>query len=249
MKTKTIILALCFFCQFSFGQVLTRMALHGLVVNDSVSVESGSVLNLNSNSRTLISEQGVFDVTAKKNDTLLFLSMGFIPKKIILAEKDFAASLLIIKLNTLINPLKEVVVSKIDISLSLGDIQKIIDKEYFDDKQSSRQSSLMPYKEIENGMDFIRIRKMIWKLFVNENPNNENLVDYGDFVKVVPTRINQFFFTNTLQIKEDQIGLFLIFCESDSKSKELLKPDAEIELIEFLIDKNEEFKRFTTFEK
>jgi len=249
MKTKTIILALCFFCQFCYGQILTRMALHGFVVNDSVSVESGSVLNLNSNSRTLISEQGVFDITAKKNDTLLFLSMGFLPKKIILAEKDFAASLLIIKLNTLINPLKEVVVSKIDISLSLGDIQKIIDKEYFDDKQSSRQSSLMPFKEIENGMDFIRIRKMIWKLFVNENPNNENLVDCGGFTKVVPTRINQFFFTNTLQLKEDQIGLFLIFCESDSNSKALLKPDAEIELIEFLIDKNEEFKSFTTFEK
>ena len=56
-------------------------------------------------------------------------------------------------------------------------------------------------------------------------------------------------FNEALKLKEDEIGLFLIYCENDPKSKALLKPEAEFELIEFLVVKNEEFKRFTTFEK
>jgi hypothetical protein len=44
-------------------------------------------------------------------------------------------------------------------------------------------------------------------------------------------------------LKNDEIGLFLNFCESDIKLKELLKPDKEIELIDFLIEKNKEFKK------
>lgn len=249
MKTKTIILALCFIYQFSFGQILTRKPLHGFVVNDSVNIESGYVFNLNSNRKTYISPQGIFNIIAKKNDTLFFSSLGLKPKKIVLDENDFTVSLLIVKLNTYINPLKEVVVIKRVINLNLGNIQRIIDTEYFDDKQSTPKNRLMPTLEIQYGVNFIRIGKMIWKLFENENPKNENLVGLGDFKKIVPMRVNQYFFTNTLNLKEDEIGLFLIFCENDSKSKTFLQPNAEFELIEFLINKNDEFKRITTFEK
>lgn len=248
MKTKAIIVVFYLFCQFCFGQTLTRKSLHGMVVNDSVNIQSGYVLNINSNSRTFIKAQGFFDILAKKNDTLLFSSMGLKAKKIILSDKDFAVSVLVIKMNTLINPLKEVVVTRTAIKSNLGNIQNIIDREYFDDKQSSPDNPLMPSK-IKYGMDIDRIGKMIWKSFFKENLDKEKEVYYGNFAEVVPKRIHQFFFTNTLKLKEDEIGLFLIYCENDSKSKALLKPEDEFQLIEFLIIKNEEFKRFTTFEK
>lgn len=250
MKAKTTILVFCFFCQFCFGQTLTGKSLHGMVVNDSVNVQSGYVLNVNSNSRTFIKAKGFFDIIAKTNDTLLFSSMGLKSKKIVLAEKDFAVSVLIVKMNTLVNPLKEVVVTKTVIKPNLGNIQNIIDREYFDDKQSSPtpDSPLMP-SEIKYGMDIDRIGKMIWKSFFKENPDKDAEVDYGDFTEIVPKRIHPFFFTNTLKLKEDEIGLFLMYCDNDPKSKALLKPKAEFELIEFLVIKNEEFKRFTTFEK
>ena len=95
----------------------------------------------------------------------------------------------------------------------------------------------------------ITIGKMIWKSFFKENYRKEKELDYGDFTDIVPKRIHPFFFTNTLKLKEDEIGLFLIYCENDSRAKALLDPKLEFELIEFLINKNEEFKRFTTFEK
>lgn len=249
MKTKKIILALCLFCQFCLGQILTGKPLHGMVVNDSVNVESGYVLNVNSNTRTFVNSQGIFDIMAKTKDTLLISSLGLKSQKIVLVEKDFAVSLFVIKLNTFINPLKEVVVIKTVVKPNLGNIQRIIDTEYFDDKQSSPSpdNPLIPTK-IKYGMDIDRIGKMLWKSFFKDNLNKGNEVDYGDFTEIVPKRMHQFFFTNTLKLKEDEIGLFLMYCENDSKSKVLLKPEAEFELIEFLIVKNEEFKRFTTFE-
>jgi len=248
MKTKAVILVLFLFCQFCFGQTLIRKPLRGRVVNDSVKVESGSVFNINSKTRSFISSQGLFDIMAKTNDTLLFLSFGLKSKKIVLTDKDFAVLLLTVKLNTHITPLEEVVIKKTFIKPNLGNIQRIIDTEYFEDKQSSLDNPLMPSK-IKYGMDIDRIGKMIWKSFFKENPNKGKEVDYGDFSDIVPKRIHSFFFTNTLKLKEDEIGLFLIYCENDPKSKALLKPESEFELIEFLINKNEEFKTFATFEK
>ena len=104
-----------------------------MVVNDSVTVQSGYVLNVNSNSRTFIKAQGYFDILAKTNDTLLFSSMGLKSKKVVLADKDFAVSVLRVKMNTLVNPLKEVVVTKTAVKPNLGNIQNIIDREYFDE--------------------------------------------------------------------------------------------------------------------
>jgi hypothetical protein len=248
MKTKVVILVLFLFCQFCLGQTLVRKPLRGRVVNDSVKVESGSVFNINSKTRSFISSQGLFDIMAKTNDTLLFLSFGLKSKKIVLTDKDFAVLLLTVKLNTHITPLEEVVIKKTFIKPNLGNIQRIIDTEYFEDKQSSLDNPLMPSK-IKYGMDIDRIGKMIWKSFFKENPNKGKEVDYGDFSDIVPKRIHSFFFTNTLKLKEDEIGLFLIYCENDPKSKALLKPESEFELIEFLINKNEEFKTFATFEK
>lgn len=248
MKTKVVILVLFLFFQFCPGQTLIRKSLRGSVVNDSVKVESGSVFNINSKTKAYISSQGLFDIMAKTNDTLLFLSLGFKAKKVVLTNKDFSVLLLTVKLNTYINQLEEVVVTKTVIKPNLGNIQKIIDTEYFDDSQSSPDNPLMPYK-IKYGMDIDRIGKMIWKSFFKENPNKGKEVDYGDFSEIVPKRMHSFFFTNTLKLKDDEIGLFLIYCENDPKAKALLKPESEFELIEFLINKNEEFKTFATFEK
>jgi hypothetical protein len=236
MKTKIKILVLLLLCQFCIGQTLIRKPLHGMIVNDSVKVESGYVFNVNSKTRTFISSEGFFDILAKPKDTLLISSLGLKSKKMVLTEKDLEVLLLTIKLNTFINQLDEVVVKKITIKPNLGKIQSIIDTKYYDDKQSSPKNPLMPTQEIENGMDFVRIGKMVGKLFKKEKPDSPKVFDYGDFS------------TNTLRLKEDEIGLFLIYCENDYKAKALLNPELEFQLIEFLITKNEEFKRFTTFE-
>jgi len=157
-----------------------------LVINDSVNIESGFVINVNSKTSTFISSQGFFDIIAKTKDTLLISSFGMRSKKLILTDKDFEVLLLTIKLQAYINKLDEVIVKKIVIKPNIGNIQSIIDTKYYDDKQSTVNSRLMPTLKIEDGMDFILIGKMVGNLFKKDKPNISKVIDYGDFIKLFP---------------------------------------------------------------
>jgi hypothetical protein len=251
MKTILKILCLLFFFQLSFSQNENRKSLHGQFINRSTSVDNGYVYNLNSKTRTFISDQGFFDVLAKAKDTLLVSSPSFKSKKIVIQDKDFSKPLFAVNLEAQTTLLKEVIVKrKAEIKPITGGSQGIVDLQFFDDAKSSPVNRTMPSDgTIENGMDFVRVYKMVSKLFRNGSAKKTDLNSALDFSDVVSKGIDTYFFTNTLKLKNEEIGLFLEYCENDPKSKSLLKQEDEFLLIDFLITKNEEFKRITTFEK
>ena len=233
---------LCLFGQFCFGQMLRGKPVHGQVVNDSIPVEGGSVFNMNSKVKTFINSEGFFDILAKAKDTLFISTISFKSRRIVIKEEDVMAPLLVLKLETVANRLKEVIVPKA-IKPNLGNIQRIIDKPYFDDAQSSPKNRIMPNDgSIENGMDFKKIGKMIGKLLFKEGPKIKETNFYENFSEAACKSAPSNFFTHTLKLKKDQVGLFLIFCENDSKAKTFLKSENKFELIDFLITKRKEFK-------
>ena len=236
MKNKIEILCLIFFTQFIFAQNENRKSLHGQFTNEFALVDNGYVFNLNSKTRTFISNQGFFDILAKAKDTLLVLSPAFKSKKIIIQDKDFAKPLFIVNLESQTTLLKEVLIKgKTEIKPAIPSSQGIVDMKFTDDAKSSPKNRMMLSDgSIENGMDFVRMFKMVSKLFEKEADK---------------AGLDSYFFTNTLKLKTSEIGLFLDYCENDPKSKTLLQEKDEFMLIDFLITKNEEFKRITTFEK
>ncbi|WP_243698910.1 hypothetical protein [Flavobacterium sandaracinum] len=251
MKTKIVLLCLIFFSQFTFGQNENRKSLHGQFTNEFALVDNGYVFNLNSKTRTFISNQGFFDILAKAKDTLLVSSPAFKSKKIVLEDKDFIKPLFVVLLEAQTTLLKEVIVKgKTDIKPAIGNSQGIVDIEFIDDAKSSPINRTMPLNgTIENGMDFVRIFKMVSKVFKKDVAVTEGSNALVDFSDVVSKGLDRYFFTNTLKLKSEEIELFLDYCENDAKSKTLLKQEDEFMLIDFLITKNEEFKRITTFEK
>ena len=72
---------------------------------------------------------------------------------------------------------------------------------------------------------------------------------YGDLNDTAFKCVTADFFTETLKLEESEIGLFLVFCENDAKAKSFLESENKFQLIDFLITKNEEFKRIATFVK
>jgi hypothetical protein len=250
MKNKIVMLILCLCCQFCFSQ-LTRKTLYGQVVNDSVKLENGIVFNVNSKTGTVINQKGFFSILAKAKDTLVFSGFAFKSKKIILTEKEMATPLLRVKLNAFVNLLPEVLVSKKEnLSPISGNSLKYVDRQYFDDAKSSPKNRTMPSDgTIENGMDFVRIYKDVLKALRKNNPERTDFTSDSSFTEQVIKKLSYSFFTDTLKLNDDEIGLFLIFCENDSQSKNMMKQGEEFHLIDFLITKNKEFKRITTFEK
>ena len=51
------------------------------------------------------------------------------------------------------------------------------------------------------------------------------------------------FYTDTLKLKKEEVDIFLLFCAVDPESKKHLKQEEKFELMDFLITKNQEFKK------
>jgi hypothetical protein len=99
------------------------------------------------------------------------------------------------------------------------------------------------------GVDFVRIYKDILKILRKNNPEKVDFYKDTSFSELALERVNYAFFANTLKLKDDEIKLFLVFCENDTKSRSLMAPSEEFQLIDFLVSKNKEYKRITTFEE
>ncbi|WP_345143348.1 hypothetical protein [Flavobacterium ginsengiterrae] len=244
MKNKIGVFVVCLFCQIMLGQNGTRKSLHGQVTNKSLAIESGYVLNINAKSRTFIGPGGLFDILAQPKDTLLFTGIAFQSKKIVLTEKDCSQILFTVNLDLVSNELKEVLVRK-DLKVKSLDSnsQKYVDMQFEDDKLSTAKNTVMYSDQtIKYGTDFVRIFKDVKKLLSKNNEKEEVISDIA-FVEYSKANFKPDFFTKTLGLKPDEVDLFLMYCSNDPESKRHVNEDQKFELIDFLINKNAEFKK------
>lgn len=244
MKNKLGVFVVCLFCQIMLGQNGTRKSLHGQVTNKSLAIESGYVMNINAKSRTFIGPGGLFDILAQPKDTVLFTGIAFQSKKIVLTEKDCSQILFSVSLDLVSNELKEVLVRK-DLKVKSLDsnTQKYVDMQFEDDRQSTAKNTVMYSDQtIKYGTDFVRIFKDVKKLLSKNNEKEEVISDIA-FVEYSKANFKPDFYTKTLGLKPDEVDLFLMYCSNDPESKRHLNEDQKFELIDFLINKNAEFKK------
>jgi hypothetical protein len=251
MKNNLGILFVCLFCQIVLGQDNSRKPLHGQVVNDFLAIESGYIMNVNANVRTFIGAGGLFDILARPKDTLLFSGLAFQSKKIVLTEKDCAEVLFKVKLDLVNNELKEVVVHKeLKVKSLDQNSQHYVDMQFEDDKQSTAKNTAMYSDQtIKYGTDFVRIFKDVKKLLSKKEDVQEDVVSDIAFVEYAKDNFTPDFYSKTLDLKPDEIELFLMYCSNDAESKKYLKPDDKFQLMDFMVNKNKEFKKIAVSQK
>ena len=250
MKNSLKILVVCLFCQIALGQN-SRKPLHGQVINKSQTIESGYVMNVNANVRTFIGLNGLFDIMARPKDTLLFTGVAFQSKKVVLTEKDCAEVLFTVPLDLVNIELKEVLVHKeLKVKSLQGGSQGIVDLQFEDDKQSTAKNTAMYSDQtIKYGTDFVRIFKDVKKLLRKDEDVKEDVISDIAFVEYAKDNFAPDFYTKTLGLKEDEVELFLMYCSNDAESKKHLKPEEKFELMDFMINKNKEFKKVELHKK
>jgi hypothetical protein len=251
MKTKIVIVLLSLLSQFCFSQIDSAIPLKGQVRNDLAPVENVIVFNVNSKTGVIVNSYGFFKIIAKVNDTLVFSSLTFKSKRVVLTEKEFIVPEFVVEMDVFTNELAEVLIlAKKEVNPISGGTQKYVDMQFFDDERSSPKNSTMSRDgSIEKGVDFVRIYKDVLKMLRKNNPEKVDFYKDTSFSELALERVNYAFFANTLKLKDDEIKLFLVFCENDIKSRTLMAPTDEFQLIDFLITKNKEYKRITTFEE
>ena len=239
MKKLCLVVLLLIF-QFGHTQTNARIILHGQVVNDSVEVENVVIFNLNSKTGAVLKQNALFAIAAKANDTLVFSSLSFVTKKVVLTEEDFKNTF-IVKLKIFTTQLNDIVISRKKTSPVSSNSQKHVDGQYFDDAQSSPKNLAMQNEGLVNGVNFVRLFNDVAKLIKKKNPKKANFYKDVDFTEFVLNKVQYTFFTNTLDLNEEEVRLFLVFCENDKEAKNVAKQKTSFQLIDFLINKNKEF--------
>lgn len=96
-------------CLFITGNILAqKQVLHGKITNKK-EVEGIHVLNTTSRYNSVTNEYGNFSINVNKLDTLVFSSVNYFPKKVLITEEIFEKGILTITLTELVNELDAVV--------------------------------------------------------------------------------------------------------------------------------------------
>lgn len=270
MKNKFFFFFLFLINQLLFSQSIERKVLRGRIVVDSFDVENISVVNISSNMTAITDLDGKFSVKAKPTDTLYFKGPSFITKEYVLTQKDFWLEELEIRLYVKVTELNEILITPYTLTGDLKEDTKRIQvygeafvgidakavKYYEDDITSQSPLNIAMPNSFAPGasVDIIAIGTGIGKLLgINRDSKTHSEQVYEErrirdlqsksFSEHILERFSHNFFVETLKIKNEDIPMFMSFSELNVyELSSLLKPENELKLIEYLINKSAEFK-------
>jgi len=113
MKIK-LFLFFFFLTNVILAQGLGRVILNGKINANIIDLEGIYVINLRTEKSTMTDKDGLFSIAAIPGDTLLFSSIQLKEIRIVLEQKDFNDELFLLKMETMITQLREVVIKRYD---------------------------------------------------------------------------------------------------------------------------------------
>lgn len=243
MKIKLLFLMLFLMSEHTFSQ--TKKLIVGRVVCKNLFVVA-DIINPDSKEMRVTNDKGEFSILVKTGDVLVFIADNYEYYRIQLSQEEINKSNLVISLTKKPIALKEVLIKKNTVSPLAKNSQKYVDGQYFDDRYSSPTNKLVYDGSIENGLDFVRMGKELIKLFKKKKGYDKKKVKEINFKEFSTTTFNEKFFTETLQLHEDEVALFLEFCTTDPKSKLIVDEKNIMGVMDFYITKNEEYKKISS---
>ncbi|GAA4812601.1 hypothetical protein [Litoribaculum gwangyangense] len=222
-------------------------------------VEAITIFNKSSNKGTITDEKGLFVLKVALNDIIEISALQFQTVTITIDDEVIKSKQLKIQLIEQVNYLDAVTLSsglsgnlQTDIQntkvmklkpIDLGNMNAF---EMSEDKVFSKgviQDHLISiiHPDERNYLpDFVKIFKLLKKSKPRTSLNND-----GNIERLKPTKLLDIYshkeISGTFNIPQENVESFLVFIENNGIKPELLKPENELQLIEFLIRQKEEF--------
>lgn len=238
MKVKLLTTISFLTYQLSISQ--TEKLLHGKVISNNTPLDKVEVINKTAKTSTRTNELGEFSILAKEQDSILFFSKDYLFTRLKLTLKDLEKNYLIIEMTPKAEELENVIVSRSvfnkteikNIANDREEINKIKIRKQFDDVAAK----VNVYDgKIKNAVNYN------YPIF--DKPKKKIEPRDDRFKKLVIASCPPDFFIKNLKLKPEEKDIFLNFCNNDPKSKTLLEKSNDLQLIDFLYAKNEEFKK------
>lgn len=230
--------------QFTYSQ--TKKIINGKVMFDNFMVSNVEVINSNSKILTVTDAEGNFAIETKVNDTLVFVTKTYTLKTVKISNYIYETGRLNLVLNLKPEELSEVtIVNKASLKLSNDKNweQQKLDEYKLEKIPKGEQPVDFNSTQIPNGPDLMRIGGMIASLFTKEKEERKEKLPEVNFKTAAQSLVDHRYYVDILKLKEDEIQLFLQFCEADPKSYQVAQEQNSLSMMDFLNLKNEEFKK------
>ena len=217
-----------------------RKLINGKLVYRNNNVIAANVINNSSQFNTITDSDGEFQINVIKGDEIIFSSVEFKIKSIVITDEILNKNRLVVNITERINILDEIVISPENTEKFL-DLKEEEFKgfDYVQDKSTKLENTIMRQGQLYNGIDFINVAKLISKLILNTSNEQKN--------KLIPSKVLPFvfedkFFTDELELSNDQITDFLSYLDRELSSSQLLQKSKQFLLIDYLYRAVEDYK-------
>lgn len=217
--------------------------IHGKILSGETALKDIDVVNMNSKKSSTTDSNGNFSILAKTGDELFIISKEYVDRKIKLTQESLDKGKLLIHLEK-----KPIELDDVEITTTPS-IKYKVSQADIDAAKIAKQANTLKVQNvydgtIENGIDFVRIAKGLVNLFKKKDSEKaEKPLPAISFKDYLALHFDTNFYTQKLNLKPEEITLFISFCEADPKAKIISTRQDVLETLDFLMAKNEAFKK------
>ena len=241
-----------------YSQELERVNIAGTIIVNSFDLEGVTVYNAISNTGTVTDKKGQFVIGAALNDKLIISALQFQNFEITINQDIMDSQTLIAVLVEEVNKLPEVVILPYGLTGNVStDIARIktvnpnLDVLYFgldnldkfnftDDYLSGVRNVAIPDNRMYFTADALKIIDLLSQSFLN--PVNKNKDSEWASDRDILEKYSMKYLVEKLSISEKNIIEFIYFVEDYGLKISLLKDEQELQFINFLVKRREEFQ-------
>ena len=232
MKVKITLFLLCFgYFQNSFSQ-----SIKGKVISNKLPIHNVEVINTNSKVVINTNQEGAFEIKAATGNWITFYHKNY--------------DVLKIYVDSLFDFNKSLEIELFQKSTKIEEVQ--VEKKQSLTKGMKYGMPVIPYNKpsvsfsdgtVNTPVDFFQVFGLIKKLFKNKDKIAFKPKEPVQFRTFTAQSYSNEFLIKSLKLKQEEIEEFLNYCSFDSKSKEAVENSDKLILLQFLIEKSEEFKK------
>lgn len=232
-----------------FPTLIFAQQINGKIYNSKGVIKDIEIINTSNSEKIHSNELGLFSISAKVNDTLIFNSLFYEKQQLIINQSHFN-DLVIIELKKKINSLDEVIVQNQASSQAIFKKNKTGIKNLLaeDIKKNPHKYGLTLTGKSNVKGNIAEVLGLVASLFKNKKTKNDNT-----FQKITPEHLIQLFqdenifnaqlLEKDLKIQKEYTQLFFEYFSERQVNTKLLNKKRHFELLEFLVKYAEEFNQ------
>ncbi|MEW5675882.1 hypothetical protein ABGT15_06175 [Flavobacterium enshiense] len=236
MNRFVIIFILFLFHLNLFGQ----HDLKGIVLGNGYAKANVEVVNITKKIVKKTDDKGKFLISAAVGDVILFAAKDYNEKKVKLNQEHFNSEI-VFQLEIKAVELKEIEIAGTE-KLKVGTSYEALKMEKLAREENQPKVVGVFTGEIDKGIDFVEIGNKIIKLLDKQLAPKGEVKNTESFKKYVRREFSNEFFITKLNLKENEIDPFIVFCENDLKSRDITQQNGVLDVLEFMLDKRKDFK-------